>query len=115
MKETLYIDGTVGEVSDGYHTFNELYEHRNMLFIKLCRALNRAFYVWKSKTHSDGTTIPGWFILGLNKEPGEQITYHLPLYLWDEAGFAEPLLQAPPFDGHTSENVLDRLANLNFM
>jgi hypothetical protein len=25
----------MGDVSDGYHTFNELYEHRHMLFLML--------------------------------------------------------------------------------
>lgn len=35
-------DNTVGLISDGYHTFDELYEHRNVLFINLLNGLNRA-------------------------------------------------------------------------
>lgn len=31
-----------GEVSDGYHTFNELYDHRIKLFITLCRVIEAA-------------------------------------------------------------------------
>ena len=35
--ETIMIPaGGIGEVSDGYHTFNELYLHRYTLFAVLC-------------------------------------------------------------------------------
>lgn len=30
--------GGIGEVSDGYHTFNELYHHRAILFSVICNA-----------------------------------------------------------------------------
>lgn len=52
------------EVSDGYHTFTELYEHRCTLWITLCRALRLLTVnktqrpepvVWRSKKHSDGS------------------------------------------------------------
>lgn len=112
-REAIYIDGLVGDVSDGYHTFNELYDHRNVLFIKLCESLTRKYFIWKSKTHSDGTKIEGWFILGIGEEPGLQITYHLPLYLWDDTPFAITLEKAPAFDGHTSTDVLDRILALD--
>lgn len=105
------------EVSDGYHTFGELYEHRITLFIALCRAL--VSYgefqnpdVWRSKLHSDGTSFDDWFILGIGKEKGEQMTYHLPLSKWIETEFAETLEKAPEFDGHTPQNVLKRIKEL---
>ncbi len=41
------------------------------------------------------------------------MTYHLPMSKWDEcADFAMELPQAPDFDGHTSQDVLDRLTTL---
>ena len=105
------IDNT-GKISDGYHTFDELYEHRITLFIALCYQLKRgmvARYVWRSKLHSDGTKFDGWFILGLGKSIGGQITYHIPMSKWDETDFAKTLEKAYEFDGHTSEDVLERL------
>ena len=48
----------------------------------------------------------------LNKEKGKQITYHIPLDRWDECEFAETLDKAPEFDGHTSQDVLERLKDL---
>lgn len=107
-----------GDISDGYHTFNELYEHRCMLYILLAKAIEALTphskdIVWRSKTHSDGSRWDGWFLLGINKEPGKQITYHLPIALWDDCRFAEELAQAPPFDGHTPKDVLKRLSKIN--
>src|SRR4051812_9247234 len=64
-------------ISDGYHTFGELYEHRIELFIALCR--RNQDIAWKSLTHSDGSSIEGWFLMGLYETKGEQITYHLPM------------------------------------
>lgn len=107
-------------ISDGYHTFGELYEHRIGLFIALCKmaadwntdlARNKS-YVWRSKKHSDGTEYIGWFLLGIGKDKSNQITYHLPISKWDETDFAETLKQAPEFDGHTSADVLERLKQL---
>ncbi len=95
-------------ISDGWHTFGELYQHRNRLFIALCKAYPEV-PVWRSKLHSDGTNIEGWFLLGMHKERGKQISYHLPLSLWKETTFAETLDMAPEFDGHTSFDALERL------
>lgn len=109
-----------GKISDGYHTFDELYEHRIGIYIALCCAqdkINKVFRgggqpVWRSKKHSDGKTLDSWFILGVGKENGKQITYHLPDYYWELCDFAEVLEIAPDFDGHTSADVIDRLLKL---
>jgi len=100
--------------SDGYHTFKELYEHRITLFIALCKQISCDYngICWKSKIHSDGSKIDGWFIMGINKEKGKQITYHLPMSKWDECDFVKTLEKAPEFDGHTAEDVLKRLKEL---
>jgi len=115
-------------ISDGYHTFGELYEHRIQLFIALCKTIEEvclfeteASYgseiksklnTWKSKIHSDGTFFDGWFILGICKEKGIQITYHLPISKWDECDFAKTMEKAPEYDGHTPADILERLKNL---
>lgn len=109
---------TVDEnTSDGYHTFKELYDHRHALFIRLARFVaaddqRRYPSVWRSRLHSDGTAFDGWFILGIGANPGEQMTYHLPLSLWGETEFAETRPRAPEFDGHTSAEVLQRIRRL---
>jgi hypothetical protein len=107
-----------GQVSDGYHTFGELYEHRIALWIALCRVHSSEFetpqkqLVWRSKLHSDGSSYDGWFLLGMNRKPGEQITYHLPMAYWDRCSFAATLDRAPEFDGHTPQDVLERLRSM---
>ena len=109
---------------DGYHTFDELYEHRITLFIALCKVYKvkmirqqgiHAPLVWRSKKHSDGEICFGTgtqFVLGINEEYGEQITYHIPIERWEETNFAETLDKAPEWDGHTSDDVLKRLRSL---
>lgn len=115
------------EVYDGYHTFTELYDHRITLFIALCKAKQTWLYppadrnnfpdgydkkVWRSRYHSDGELCFGTgtqYVLGIGKEKGKQITYHIPVERWDESNFAETLDKAPEWDGHTSADVLERL------
>lgn len=101
-------------ISDGYHTFGELYEHRITLFIALCRiySLEMGGPVWKSKKHHDGTSYDGWFIMGIFKNKGCQISYHLPISRWDDIDYCEELECAPEWDGHTSNDVLERLKQL---
>jgi hypothetical protein len=97
----------VGEISDGYHTFNELYEHRHALFLAFCRS--QVDIAWRAQQHHDGSSFEGWFILGIGDQPGQQITYHLPMRLWDEAAFVKTLHRAPRWDGHTSLDVIERI------
>ncbi len=112
------------KVSDGYHTIPELYDHRIALYIALCKAKQDFCchgdprnncsdkIVWRSKLHSDSSSYEGWFILGIHRIKGKQITYHIPLSYWDETEFAETLKKAPKWDGHTSADVITRISNL---
>lgn len=107
------LDQSIGETSDGYHTFNELYEHRIALFLALCANLRMMpiGHVWRSKLHSNGSSFDGWFVLGIGTERGQQITYHLPMSRWSDASrVSVERDRAPEFDGHTSADVLARLA-----
>lgn len=113
-------EGEMMEVSDGYHTFDELYEHRIMLFLVLCKNLHDLlqienpdkYQVWRSRTHSDGSSYDGWFVMGIGRGKGQQITYHVPEKYWEQTIFAETLEKAPEFDGHSSADVLERLSKL---
>jgi hypothetical protein len=111
-------------ISDGYHTFKELYDHRVQLFIALCktslklegelmRGTSWISSVWRSKLHCDGSGIEGWFIMGIFMRPGKQITYHLPMSKWDDCNGIPTYKTAPEWDGHTSADVLERLSNLS--
>lgn len=102
----------VGKTSDGYHSFDDLYEHRHALFLALQQAYPEI--AWKSYKHHDdknieGPSWEGWFIAGLQLPTG-QITYHLPDRLWD-ACKAKELEFAPEWDRHMSNDVVDRLYN----
>lgn len=99
------------QVSDGYHTFGELYEHRIQLWIKICQLYSGIVAPWRTQYHSDGELAfgGGWFVLGLYVSTGKQITYHLPMKYWDQCEFAATLSQAPEWDGHTSNDVLERI------
>ncbi len=107
------------QVSDGYHTMDELYDHRITLFITLCRkmtefgAFEDASRIWRSKLHYDGSGYEGWFIMGIDTEPGKQKSYHLPIGLWEETNFVlNTLDKSPEWDGHTSADVLERLKQI---
>jgi hypothetical protein len=120
MKEDTGLDMNL--ISDGYHTFGELYDHRIRLYILSCKMIklfdainvqeSDHTPIWRSKLHHDGSNYEGWFIMGIRKEKGKQISYHLPITYWDECDFAETLDRAPEFDGHTSADVLVRLKNI---
>lgn len=65
-----------GNTSDGYHTFDELYYHRMILFSVICNQNKRNS--WKSKLHSDGTMYDNYFICGI-ETPSGMYTYHYDL------------------------------------
>lgn len=103
------------ELKDAYHTMDELYDHRTVLFATLCSLVHKLHphcpaWSWKSIKHSDGSYEDGWFIAGINLEEG-QVTYHQKIEYWDLFK-CKDLEQAPKYDGHTSDDVLERLKNL---
>lgn len=89
-----------GDLSDGYHTFDELYEHRIALYLALAREAEwPAFYKLDYE---------GWFCLFLETPKG-QISYHIPnSYLETVKAFAS-VSPEHKWDGHSSEDVLERL------
>ena len=101
----LHLPCPAGQVSDGYHTFDELYAHRVALFLALASSLGTG---WRSLFHADGSMFEGWFIAGMMLSTGA-ITYHLPIATWEAASFMHTLKYAPAWDGHTPADVVERL------
>ena len=95
------------DISDGYHTFGELYYHRMILFSIICNQ-NREL-AWKSKLHSDNTMFPDYFIVGITTPKGEY-TYHYDLKYWNIFNVNE-ISNAPEWDGHQPSDI-DRLYSL---
>jgi len=90
-----------GKVSDRFHTFDELYYHRMILFSIICNQDKNNS--WKSKLHSDGTMFEGYFIVGILTRQG-QYTYHYKLEYWDLFE-VEVFEKAPEWDGHKPEDI----------
>ena len=102
--------GGIGEMSDGYHTFNGLYYQRMVLFAALVNAHNDK--AWKSWKHEDGNPCfdGGWFIVGIDTPQGSY-TYHYEDKYWNWFE-CEELPVAKHWDGHTEEDVT-RLLSLD--
>ena len=105
----------IGELSDGYHTFNSLYEQRMYLFATIVN--QNKDKAWKSYKHEDGELCfgGGWFIVGVDT-PNGSYTYHYENKYYDLFE-CEELECGKHWDGHTDKDV-DRvlsLANYNII
>lgn len=98
-----------GKTSDGYHTFDELYDHRAKLFSVIVRDYRGR--AWKSLLHHDGTMYDGMFIVGI-ETPDGQATYHYDVDPYWSMFDCEVLERAPEWDGHTPQQAIDRIAAL---
>lgn len=98
-----------GKTSDGFHSFDELYWQRSILFAALLK--NNPSRSWRSLKHHDGSNFEGWFIAGmiLGEHQNKPITYHMPIGLWDILEGVPVLDLAFEWDGHTSGDVIERL------
>ena len=98
----------MGEVSDGYHTFNELYHYRMLYNAAFFNALPK-YMVHKSKRHHTGEECfgGGWFIVMANLPTG-QISNHYELKDWKLFNIPEQEF-ADEWDGHTPKQAAERL------
>lgn len=101
------IECDVGKIFDGYHTFDELYDHRCHLFVALMRS--NPDIAWRAHSHEDGTMFDGWFIAGMHLPTGD-ISYHLPVHIWILLDGIATTNRAPKWDGHTAADTVNRLA-----
>lgn len=98
-----------GETSDGYHTFNELYHHRAVLFSVIVKAFPDQ--AWKSRHHSDGSMFDGMFIVGIDTPDGPA-TYHYDLDPYWDMFRCKEVERAPEWDGHTAADAIERIGKL---
>lgn len=101
------------EISDGCHTFGELYDHRRALTAVLAVVMTSALpgSAWRSKQHhpdDDPMFEGGYFIVGLRLATGT-ITYHYELAHWDDFRCVPELPHAPKWDGATPAATVHRL------
>lgn len=98
----------MGEVSDGYHTFNELYYYRMLYNAAFFNHLPKG-WVHKSKRHHNGEECfgGGWFIV-MAELPTGQISNHYELKDWDLFQVPEKEF-ADEWDGHTPQEAAERL------
>lgn len=115
----------VHDVSDGYHTFGDLYDHRRALTIALARAIThganghgwrswRGTTVVRSKRHhpEDSPMFEGgYFVVVFELAGAGQVSYHYQLKHWDEFDGVREVDHAPIWDGHTPEDTLSRLTS----
>ena len=121
-------EGLKEYVSDGYHTFKELYEFRMMYNAALFNEWGKGgsvengivslvpiskYNVHKSWKHYDGELCfgGGWFIVSA-KLPTGLISNHYEAKYWDLFKIPEVEKALFEFDGHTSQDVLKRLKDL---
>lgn len=112
IRDVLYEQPVVeinGDTSDGYHTFNELYHHRAVLFSVIVKAFPDK--AWKSKMHHDGTMYDGMFIVGI-ETPSGQATYHYDVDPYWNMFECQELERAPEWDGHSPQEAIDRIGKL---
>lgn len=110
------------EISDGWHTFGELYNFRlayNALAFNSLHLLDvhdtlqyDPFECHKSWKHHDGEYCFGkekkWFIVAA-KLPTGIITNHYKAEHWDLFKIPETEKSIFPFDGHNAHDALDRI------
>lgn len=113
------VNGSIA--GDAYHSMEELYEFRmiyHALWVNaMCLAVKDHYDFFGYKTvkswkHSDGEPCfgGGWFIV-VSETPAGQVSNHYKAEYWEFFQCAE--VDIPPeYDGHTSQNVLNRLFTL---
>ncbi len=105
----------IGEVSDGYHTFNELYYYRMLYNAAFLNTLAwyqdniNTFNIYKSKRHHTGEECfgGGWFIVMVDLPTG-QVSNHYEMKYWDLFKIPEKEI-ADEWDGHTPQIAAERL------
>ncbi|MCK9327304.1 MAG: hypothetical protein M0P69_17560 [Bacteroidales bacterium] len=99
-------------VSDGWHTFGELYEYRKVYNALLLNEWARQgkYDVHKSKKHNDGEPcFDGEHFIVVAILPTGQISNHYKLKDWNLFHVTVTEKAKYPFDGHTPQDVLQRM------
>jgi hypothetical protein len=106
---------TTGDISDGYHTFKELYEFRKLYNALLFNEWYKQglYDVHKSRLHYDGEPcFDGKYFIVVATLPTGQISNHYPLQDWKLFQVRETPKAEAKYDGHTANDVVDRMRKL---
>lgn len=87
---------------DGYHTFRELYNCRHVLYLALANTRPDIFFKSEKDNH-----FKGWFLVWSDLD-GKQISFHLPNVYYE---LFKLDIKDCVYDGHTTQDVIDRLIN----
>ena len=115
--QVLQLGEQKGEITDGYHSFNELYEFRKLynalIFNEWAKSSSPKHDVHKSWRHNDGELCfgGGWFIVVAQTEFG-QITNHYEEKDWDLFKIPETEKAKYEYDGHTPQDVIETIKKL---
>ena len=106
-------DKNMDHVSDGYHTFEQLYHQRAILFAVIVNTY--PWLSWKTKKHEDGNYCfdknGEWFLACIETPKGNYSYHYKTEDYWDLFNCDE-IEKAKAFDGHTEKDV-DRLLSLD--
>lgn len=106
----LMAKSVTGSTSDGYHSFDELYDYRMLYNAHAAHGwLAAGLPVVKSWQHSDGELCfgGGWFIVTATLPTG-QVSNHYAAEHWGLFD-VPPVSRPPEWDGHTPADAADRL------
>ena len=113
-KKTFYVENN--DISDGYHTFKELYDYRMLYNALWVNELHRSgqsdnYKLHKSFFHHDGELCfdGGWFIVSVTFPNGQQISNHYEECYWDLFKIPECNKSYTVYDGHTPETARCRM------
>lgn len=102
--EKITIEADLSKVSDGYHTIQELYDHRCALFMAWMLSDGRPGEFYWVPEHFEG-----WDLL-VCQLPTGQISYHVPMsYRYYYKKEPQRAVEGHDWDGHTSSNVYNRI------
>lgn len=108
--------GSTKEISDGHHTFADLYGMRVEIFAALCRAYPEQSFVSYRHHDEDNDPIGRFgngedFIAGINTPRGTVAMHFKKTKLGAFAGINK-VESAPPYDGYDQEEARLRIASL---
>ncbi len=103
----------VGQVSDGFHTFNQIYDTRmayNAAFFNLLEKIQPGSVVKSFRHHGDEEPIfgGGWFAVRALLD-GKQVTQHYKEECWYNFNCPEVENLPEEWDGHTNADAIIRL------
>lgn len=113
IDEAKFNGSDISRLSDGWHTFNEWASNYRFNKNKDFSHQKQHYNVHKSRRHNSGELCfgGGWFIV-CAKLPSGLISNHYKAEDWDLFKIPEVEKALFPFDGHTGQDVIERLLGL---